>query len=235
VSRIDNVAVSNTEFKLPTVSLYDTDAVIKYYFENVIKLQVTEDDKVITVPVMYGSPERWKSVRVDGFMKDNNGKIMVPIVVYKRNNIELRKDLARNLDANSPKLFHHYAANSSRNKYNKRNTPIEKELYNIVIPNYVHISYDVVIWTNYTTQMNTIIENIIYTDNSYWGDPNKLKFHTSIDNIATPVEVNDGEERSVRSSFQIKMDGYIIPDNLQKKMQSYKQIQPTKIIITEKF
>ncbi len=235
MSRIDNIAVSNTEFKLPTVSLYDTDAVIKYYFENVIKLQVTEDDKVVTVPVMYGSPERWKSVRVDGFMKDNNGKIMVPIVVYKRNNIELRKDLARNLDANSPKLFHHYAANSSRNRYNKRNTPNEKELYNIVIPNYVYISYDVVIWTNYTTQMNTIIENIIYTDNSYWGDPNKLKFHTSIDNIATPVEVNDGEERSVRSSFQIKMDGYIIPDNLQKKMQSYKQIQPTKIVITEKF
>ena len=234
MQRSEQTKVENTDFKLPTVSLYDTDAVIKYYFENVIKLQITENGQVVQVPVMYGSPERWKSVRVDGYMKDNNGKFMVPLVVYKRNNIEIRKDLARNLDANSPRIFHHYSTNSSRNRYNKSGAPIEKELYNIVVPNYVKLSYDCIIWTNYTSHMNSIIENIIYTDNSYWGDPNKLKFHASIDNVSTPVEVTDNEERVIRSSFSIIMNGYIIPDNLQKKMQSYKPIQPTKIIITEK-
>lgn len=235
MQRIDNIKVDSTDFKLPTVSLYDDDAVIKYYFENVIKLQVIENDNVVQVPVIYGSPERWKSVRVDGYMKDNNGKIMVPIVVYKRNNIAPRRDLGRNLDANNPRIFHHYTTNSIRNRYNARSAPIEKELYNIVIPTYIKLFYDCVIWTNYTTHMNSIIENILYTDNSYWGDPNKLKFHASIENISTPVEVNDGEERAVRSSFSIAMNSYIIPDNLQKKMQSYKQVQPTKIIITEKF
>ena len=33
----------------------------------------------LNVPVLYGSPERWKSVQKDGFYRDKNGKIQAPL------------------------------------------------------------------------------------------------------------------------------------------------------------
>ena len=48
-----------------SVGFYQIDDAIKYYFDNVIKPTVIEDEELIKVPVLYGSPERWKSMQRD--------------------------------------------------------------------------------------------------------------------------------------------------------------------------
>ena len=61
------------------VKKIDVKEAIVYYFKNVIKPFVIQNGQRIEVPVMYGAPERWKSVQRDGFMRDDKGAIMAPI------------------------------------------------------------------------------------------------------------------------------------------------------------
>ena len=70
------------------IGLEDIDNAILYYFKNIIKPSVLQDNKQIEVPVIYGAPELWKSVQNDGYYRDFQGKMMVPIIMFKRDSIE---------------------------------------------------------------------------------------------------------------------------------------------------
>ena len=53
-----------------SVNLIDIDSSILYYFENIIQPSVEDNGENVKVPIMYASPERWKSIQRDGFMRD---------------------------------------------------------------------------------------------------------------------------------------------------------------------
>jgi hypothetical protein len=72
--------------------------------------------------------------------------------------------------------------------------------------------------------MNKIVETINYASDSYWGDPARFKFNARIDSFNTVIEVADGQDRSIKSTFDIKLNGYIIPDVLQKDVSAIKKI-----------
>ena len=89
------------------IGLYDIDDTIKYYFDEVIRPRVTDFDEDVQVPVMYGSPERWVSAQRGQYYRDQKGKIMVPLIMYRRTSVG--KDTTLNfskIDANNPKLFY---------------------------------------------------------------------------------------------------------------------------------
>jgi len=65
------------------VGLYDVDEAIYYYLENVVQPRIKENDTEVRVPIMYGSPERWKSVQKSGVFRDKTGKLQFPILMYK--------------------------------------------------------------------------------------------------------------------------------------------------------
>ena len=52
-----------------------------------------------------------------------------------------------------------------------------------MLPDYVNLSYDFIIWTSYIEQMNAIVEKVVYSDGAYWGDPDKLIFRIRMNNI----------------------------------------------------
>jgi hypothetical protein len=62
--------------------------------------------------------------------------------------------------------------------------------------------------------MNKIVESINYASDSYWGDPERFKFRASIDNYTTVTELIQGGDRTVKTTFQIKMAGYIVSDTI---------------------
>ena len=47
------------------ILLQDHDEAIMYYFNNIIKPQVIVNGDRTNVPIIYGSPERWKGVQKD--------------------------------------------------------------------------------------------------------------------------------------------------------------------------
>jgi hypothetical protein len=211
-----------------SIGLEDLDGAVMYYFQNVIKPSVIHNEERLAVPIIYGSPERWKSFQKDGYYRDANGRIMAPLLMFKRNNVEKVRTIANKLDANHP---YNYAVSqklyNSQNAYDKFNLqnnikPV-KQYYATVVPDYVTVTYDCAVFTYYMDQLNKVVEAIQYASDAYWGDPARFKFRAMIDSFSTNVEMAEGQERIAKSEFTIKLNGYIIPDTLQKDLNSVKK------------
>ena len=216
-----NDSKTNGDFHL---GLEAIDESIFYYFENIIKPSVLSNGDMIDVPVIYGSGERWKLAQKDGFYRDKNGKIQTPLVMLKRESIEKRRDLGNKLDANSPQLYiTHQEKYTKRNQYDRfalvNNRIPQKEFTATVVPDYVNLTYNGIIWTDYISQLNKIIEAVNYASDAYWGDPEKFKFMAMIDSFNNINELSGEDGRIVRANFSLKLQGYIVPDNIQKKLR----------------
>ena len=206
-----------------SVGLEDLDYAVMYYFENVIKPNVIQNGQQLTVPVIYGSPERWKSVQADGFYRDANGKGLAPLIMFKRESVEKSRNLGNKLDGNKAHLYQIVGTKyNSRNAYDRFsivNNKIPSEQYYVsVVPDYVTLTYSCVIFTDYIEQNNKLVEAIQFASDSYWGDPNRWKFKTRIDSFTTTTLLEQGEDRAARSTFNLVLNGYILPDTVNKDL-----------------
>ncbi|MDA7492385.1 hypothetical protein N8445_00300 [bacterium] len=206
-----------------TIGLRDIDETIIYYFNNVIKPTVRQNGSKINVPILYGSPERWKAVQKDGFYRDKNGKIQAPLIMFKRDSVEKNRTLGNKVDPNNPinvgifkKRF------SKKNVYdrfsliNNRN-PID-EYYGVIVPEYVTLTYSCMIFSDYIEQMNKLVESINYASDAYWGDPERFSFRAKIDSYATTTELAQGQDRAAKTTFTLTMNGHIIPDAINAQL-----------------
>lgn len=212
-------SVKNDNVKRFSLGLRDIDEAIFYYFNNVIRPSVMQNGAKKEVPVLYGSPERWHAVQKDGFYRDRNGKIQLPLIMLKRDSVEKNRSLGNKMDANLPTQFGIFEKKwSKKNQYDRfsalNNRSIQKEYQAVVIPDYVNIVYSCVIFTQYIEQMNKLVENINYASDAYWGDPDKFQFRAMIDNYTTTTELVQGEDRTVKTNFNINLLGHIVPEGI---------------------
>jgi hypothetical protein len=235
-NRSTQMSFKNDTTKPFTVGLKDIDESIMYYFDNVIRPFVIQNGERIAVPIIYGSPERWKSMQKDTYLRDKKGAIMMPIIVFKRDNIEKNRALANKLDANMPNLYTSWQKVwNNKNIYSNFNLlnnriPTKQYIANVV-PDYVTLTYSCIIQTYYVEQLNKIIEAINYASDSYWGNPERFKFKALIDSFATVTELQQSQERLVKGTFSLKMHGYIIPETVQKDLNSVKKYNSKSKII----
>lgn len=227
-SRSNQISLKDDTVKLPTVSLKDIDEAIFFYFKNVIKPTVQQNGESIDVPVLYGNPERWAAVQKDGYYRDGNGRLQVPLIMFKKSNIEKNRSLGNKLDGNEVNNFMIYRKPySKRNIYDKfsvlTNKKPEEELYGVVIPDYVTVTYQCVIFTNYVEQCDKLIEALNFASDSYWGDKERYRFRAMIDSYTPTVEVNQGQDRNVKATFSIKLNGYIITDTYNRDKANLKK------------
>jgi hypothetical protein len=239
INRANQISFSGDTTKPFSIGIQDIDESIMYYFTNVIKPFVVQNGTRIEVPIIYGSPEKWASFQKFGYFRDAQGRIMMPIIMFKRDNIEKVRTIANKLDANNPhNVSIQGKSYSPKNTYDNfsvlNNVKPQKQYYAVVVPDYITLTYTCTINTYYMDQLNKIIEAIEYASDSYWGDPSRFQFRAMIDSFAIKTELADKEERVVSSTFSIKMNGYIIPDVLQKDITALKKIPDTvKVIIDE--
>ena len=72
-NRSEELSSKGDKYKQFSVSIQDVDEAILFYFENVIKPTVIQNGERIAVPLVYGSPERFKTIQKDGFYRDKKG------------------------------------------------------------------------------------------------------------------------------------------------------------------
>lgn len=201
-----------------SVGLLDVDTAILSYLQKNIKPVVTQDNKQINVPVIYGNPERWKGVQRDGMFRDKNGKIQLPMIMIRRTN--MRKNSINN-PTNKYQNYLFKTGWNKRNIYDRFtvvNGVIPSEMFQTVtIPDYYDITYEAIVWTEYMAQMNNIIENISFESNEYWGEKNKYRFVTSVGDFQQIGEVPVNNDRIVRSKFDLSVKAYIIPPTMLNK------------------
>lgn len=222
-NRGTDYSVKDDTVKEISIGLEDLDNAILYYFENVIKPTVIQNGQRLAVPVIYGSPERWKAVQNDGFYRDKNGKLMVPIIMFKREGFDKNRTLGNKLDGNK---VHNYQVVGT--KFNQRNiydnfsvltNRIPSEQYYVsVVPDYINVNYSCIIFTDFIEQNNKVVEAIEFASDSYWGDPNRFKFRANIDSFTTTTLLEQGQDRAAKSTFNIKLYGYIISDTINKEL-----------------
>lgn len=213
------VSRANDNVEILTVGIKDIDETIYFYFNEVLKPQVTQNGNTINVPLVYGSPERWAAMQKDGYYRDKNGKMQAPLIVFRRDNIEKNRNLGNKLDGNAPHNYGVFEKKFSKNNIYDRfgilnNRVKEKEIYAVAIPDYVNITYSCIIFTDYMEHNNKIVEGINFASDSYWGSPDRFRFRAMIDNFSTSTEVVQGNDRIVKTEFAVNLLGYILTDTV---------------------
>ena len=207
--------VKGDDTKRFTVGLRDIDETIIYYFNNVIKPSVIQNGSKINVPILYGSPERWKSVQKDGFYRDKNGKIQAPLIMFRRDSVDKNRSLGNKVDPTNPMNVGIFKKQfSKKNVYDRfslitNRNPID-EYYGIIVPEYVTLTYSCMIFTDYIEQMNKIVEAINYASDGYWGDPERFSFRAKIDSYTTTTELAQGQDRAAKTNFTLIMNGHVV-------------------------
>ena len=235
-NRSTKMSFKGDDTKLLSIGIKDLDEAVMYYFNEVIKPAVHQNGERIPVPIIYGSPERWKSIQKDAYYRDKKGAIMMPIIMFKRDSIEKNRSLGRKLDSNHPNLYIHqqkqFNDKNFYSNFNLLNNRIPTKQYIVtVIPEWVNLTYTCIAQTYYVEQLNKIIEAINYASDSYWGDPARFKFRARIDSFQTVTELQQSQERLVRGTFQIKLYGYTVPDTVQKDLTAIKKANSKSKII----
>ena len=220
-----------------SVGIMDMDSAIMYYFNEVIKPEVEVNKEKVKVPCIYASPERWNQITKQGFLRDKKRQIIVPLIVFKRTGMSRDDNMPIDkLDANDPKIFYSFQKRySQQNRFDKfsvlQNIEPNREYYNVAMPDYVSLTYEFTIWTSYIEQMNSIVENINFSDGAYWGEPGKMRFRTKIESFSDASQVEG--ERLIKTTFGMNLNGYILPESFNNEITTQKYLTPKKIIIRE--
>jgi hypothetical protein len=218
-------------------TLYDIDYAIKWFIENEIQPQLNDTDTLINVPVIFSNGEKWDNVRRLGYLRDEKGMLQSPLIMLKRNSVAER-DSVKTLDVNWPQSGNQIVYKqkyNAKNRYEDDLFPIptnirqqSEQIYVVDIPKYVTIEYDMMIWCDYTTQMNELIDQILPYGRFAWGQ-DATKFATAIGSISFETTNTIGEDRLVRATIPLTVQGTLLSEQESrvatlKKMYSIKQL-----------
>jgi len=225
------------EVKNITATIKDFDSAIMYYFSEVIKPEVQEQGEMVKVPVFYGNPERWKAARADGYVRDKSGQILTPLILFKRQTVTRDDQVTVDkLDATKPSIFQTFKSKYSNvNRYDQfskeQGLHPQAEIFRVSMPDFVQMTYQAQIWTSYTEQMNSLIEQINYSDGSYWGEPGRFKFRVTVESFDDVSEVGT-EERVIKTTFNFGFRGYLLPERFNDELTTKRYLTPKRLVFS---
>jgi hypothetical protein len=232
-TRVNQVKVEES-LRAVKVGLYDVDAAIKWHLENVINVQINTNLGIKKVPVIFATPEKWSGVQVQGYLRDNNDKIITPAIVINRSSFEQRADYVKNdVLKNEGNQWIFERKYTQKNKYTPfdilTNTAPLKEYYALDIPRFIHVTYDIICWTEFLEQMNELTEQIMFFNGTAFGDTQK--FPTTISAPSFELSNDIGNDRFVKAKFTFTTKAYLINENASNRPTIQKLIPPNKIVV----
>jgi hypothetical protein len=227
--------VKQDEQQMLSISLVDIDSTIASYMEKHIIPEVEQNKSKVKVPLIYGNAERWKGAQKDGYLKDKLGKIQIPLIMFKRNSFAKNDSMQFLKDdrINYPTI-RKFSNKNSYDRFSLLNSEFKKryETYDVKMPDYVTVTYEVMVWTNFTEHNNKIIEQFQYFTGRYWGEDDKYKFRVMIDNFDNQQEVGAGTERIIRTTFTMTVHAYLLPKRTDNVPTTQKGFTIRKVVVT---
>jgi len=86
-NRAEQIRRDNDVVKTPAVTIFDCDNAILSYLQEIVKPTLIENSKIIDVPILFASGEKWAQVQSRGFMRDEKGKLMTPLISIRRSSV----------------------------------------------------------------------------------------------------------------------------------------------------
>jgi hypothetical protein len=192
------------------------DETIINYIKDIIKPQIKIDDEVQPVEVVYATQERWKTIQKDGFLRDaRTDKAQTPIIVIKRNSVS-RSTLN---NPNNKYIYRSFDTPwNSRNAYDRfavlNGIKPSSKLSQIIVPDYIKLNYEVMLWTEHQEQLNQLIEQINVENDEYWGVRNHYKFRVRIEDFTDGSDLPASDLRVIRANFNMTVEAYLIPERV---------------------
>ena len=219
-----------------SVGIYDVDSAFKNFLEKDVRPTVEDDGRYFPVPVMYASPEKWASAQRDGFMKDDNGMILTPVIVFKRDNLSINTELsklkvAQNEDAHQ--FFERKYTNA--NKYDQFSVLTgenpKREFMSVERPDYVDLQYEVIVWCDYMEQVNKVVEQIVFFQGRSFGE--RYKFVIKGDSYSFETIAEMGQDRITKATISLVAKAYIVPEFVGLNNNTKRTISIGKVSFTE--
>ena len=219
-----------------SVGIYDVDSAFKTFLEKDVRPTVEDDGRYFPVPVMYASPEKWASAQRDGFMKDDNGMILTPVIVFKRDNLSINTELsklkvAQNEDAHQ--FFERKYTNV--NKYDQFSVLTgenpKREFMSVERPDYVDLQYEVIVWCDYMEQVNKVVEQIVFFQGRSFGE--RYKFVIKGDSYSFETIAEMGQDRITKATISLVAKAYIVPEFVGLNNNTKRTISIGKVSFTE--
>jgi hypothetical protein len=216
-----------------SIALYDVDYAVKWHLERVVKPTIVEENAIITVPILFAAGEKWTAVQKHGYLRDNQGKLLTPLIMIRRNSVSKREDIQdlKVLETADARITFEKQY-SSKNRYDRfalTNKPVKKEYYSMDVPKFVQVEYDLLIWTNNSIQLNEVVEQLMWFDGKAFGDAHK--FITHIDAPTFEAVNNTGEDRLVRASMAMRTKAQILNTHGPNAPSLYKITPVDKVLI----
>ena len=229
-----------------SIKLKDVDTAVMSHMLNNISPTVKEANEIIKVPVVYGNEERWKSVRSRSTLRDSTGALLLPVIVVKRTGVSYDDNIPMSFDHDIRGEFAQYVRLnqwSSNNRYDRfavltGQKPV-METVKTVMPDFINLTYEVAMMTNYIEQMNGLTELMLHNLQSYFGDSTSYKFLSDLEGeISDASTMESNGERFIRSDFSMSIKGYILAeftkDLFGKGANTTKEFIPKKVSFSEK-
>jgi hypothetical protein len=212
-NRAEQVSKTKSDFKKKNISIVDVDTAILQYLENK-NLTVTVNGEKKNVPIIYGSPERWKQAGENGYIKDQKGQVQVPLIIFKRNSLGRNNQLINKFNRNQ--YITYTTGYSRKNRFDnfsrQNDLKPKQEIFKVRVGDYVSLDYEFIIWTEFVAHTNELIETLNWNSDEYWGIDNGPKFRSYIDSFNTTNELSSGEDRLVRTNFDLNVSAYLLPE-----------------------
>lgn len=215
-TRSHDVSTTGENFEKFNVSLLTIDTAIISHLNQNVRPSLVQNGQTIDVETVFSNQELFNTIQMDGYYRDKNEKLLAPLIVLSRTSVEKNKEYMMKMDANNPINSYYFEKTySAKNPYNRTSSQVvqQKEFYKITIPDYVTVTYEGIILTNYMEHQNTLIETLVYVSDSYWGksDKNEYRFLTKVDSsFSDNSDISVDNERIIKSSFQLVVNGYLV-------------------------
>ena len=224
------------------VTLKDIDTSVMTHLKNVMKPRIKEANEVIKVPVYYGNEERWKNFRKRGVLRDKNGSLILPLIMFRRTDVSFDDAMPMSFDHDVKGEFIKVARSnrwSKDNQYDRFSVqsgvqPVQEIIYT-GMPDHVICNYSVVMMTNFIEQMNILSDLFLEHIGTYFGDSEQYKFLSSLDgSISDASEMNQDGERLIKTEFGLSIKAYVIPEFTSNVFgttnETTKQLTPSRVV-----
>ena len=219
-----------------SVGIYDVDSAFKNFLEKDVRPTVEDDGRFFPVPVMYASPEKWASAQRDGFMKDENGMILTPVIVFKRDNLSINTELSKLKVAQNEDAHQAFERKYTKvNRYDQFSVLTgevpKKEFLSVERPDYVDLQYEVIVWCDYMEQVNKVVEQIVFFQGRSFGE--RYKFVIKGDSYSFETIAEMGQDRITKATISLVAKAYIVPEYIGLNNNTKRRISKGKVVFTE--
>lgn len=231
----------NDTVKTPACTIYDVDYNIHWFISQFIQPFIIDNGNRIDVPLFFANGEYLSQIQKNGFLREQStGKIMTPVMTIRRTALDDREDY-KHLDINlnpsdiqkpSGNIIIHKPKYTNKNQYDRFATQWatrpSNEYYISSIPEYVLVTYELLIWAEYIEHLNQIVQQIQPKGGHAWGDT--WKFNTFMRGFTFEDSLDAGTDRVVRANVSLEVKAALLMPDETRANNMTKAFSPKKVV-----